>query len=79
MIWRVADDGRLYWTQHEGVGWTFDYSLQWPENVTGARDAALLETAFVQDTGDLVASIEWIDQSAIAVPPPVAGQESPHT
>jgi hypothetical protein len=21
MIWRIADDGQLYWTQHEGAGW----------------------------------------------------------
>lgn len=79
MIWRVGDDGQQYWTEHEGAGWAFDYSLPWPENVTSARDAALLEAAFVQDSGVLVASIEWIDQNDIAVPPPVAGQESPHT
>jgi hypothetical protein len=66
MIWRIADDGHLYWTQHEGAGWAFDYSLPWPENVTNAKDAALLEAAFVPDSADLVASIEWMDHSDIA-------------
>lgn len=78
MIWRAGDHGQLHWTQYEGVGWTFDRSLQWSENVAGARDAALLEAAFVQDTGDLVATIEWIGEGDIAVPPSAAGPGSPH-
>jgi hypothetical protein len=78
MIWRIRDGGQLHWTQHEGAGWTFDYSLPWPENVTSARDAALLEAAFVQDSSDLVASIEWLDQSDITIPPQVTGRESSH-
>jgi hypothetical protein len=79
MIWRVGDHGQLYWTQHERVGWAFDRSLPWSENVVGARDAALLEAGFVHDTGDLVAMIEWIDEGDVAVPPPAAGPASPRT
>jgi hypothetical protein len=78
IVCRTGDHGQLYWTEHEGVGWTFDRSLQWSENVAGARDAALLEAAFVQDTGDLVATIEWIDEGDIAGPPSAAGRGSPH-
>jgi hypothetical protein len=77
MIWRVGDHGQLHWTEHERVGWAFDRSLPWSENVAGARDAALLEAAFVQDTGDLVAKIEWIDKGDVAIPPPAAGPVSP--
>lgn len=78
MIWRVRDRGQLYWTEHERVSWAFDRSRPWPENVAGARDAALLEASFVQDTGDLVATIEWIDAGDIAGPPSAAGPGSPH-
>lgn len=77
MIWRIGDSGQLYWTQREGAGCAFDYSLPWPDNVTNARDAALLEAAFVQDSGDLVASIEWIDQSDIAMPPQSQAKNPP--
>jgi hypothetical protein len=56
-------------TRHESVGWAFDHSLPWSENVAAARDAALLEADFVQDTGDLVAMIEWIDEGDVAVAP----------
>jgi hypothetical protein len=76
-IWRVCDHGQLYWTQHEDVGWAFDYSLPWPQNVAAARDSALLEADFVRDTVDLVATIEWIDEGDVAVPPPAAGPVSP--
>jgi hypothetical protein len=69
MIWRVAEHGQLSWTQHDGVDWAFDRSLPWSENVVGGRDAALLEAEFVQDTGDLVAMIEWIDESDVAIQP----------
>jgi hypothetical protein len=69
VIWRVADHGQLSWTQHDGVDWAFDRSLPWSENVVGGRDAALLEAEFVQDTGDLVAMIEWIDESDVAIQP----------
>jgi hypothetical protein len=64
-----CDHGKLYWTRHESVGWAFDHSLPWSENVAAARDAALLEADFVQDTGDLVAMIEWIDEGDVAVAP----------
>jgi HEAT repeats len=77
MIWQAADHGQLHWTQHEQVGWAFDRSLPWSENVADARDAALLEADFVHDTGDLVATIEWIDEGDVAVPPPAAGPLSP--
>jgi hypothetical protein len=70
MIWRVADDGRMYWTRHDTAGWSFDYSLPWPENVTAAREAALLEVAFVKDAADLVASVEWIGRDDVIVVPP---------
>jgi hypothetical protein len=75
MLWRVGQDSQLSWTQHERVGWTFDYLRPWAENVTGARDAALLEVRSLQDTGNLVASIEWIDQRDITIPLPGSGQE----
>lgn len=77
MIWQVGDHGQLYWTQHERVGWAFDRSVPWSENVVGARDAALLEAGFVQDIGDLVAMIEWIDEVDVDVPPLATGPASP--
>jgi hypothetical protein len=73
MIWRVGDHGQLYWTARERAGWAFDRSLPWSENVVGAREAALLEAAFIQDTADLVAMIEWIDEGDVDVPPPATG------
>jgi hypothetical protein len=69
VIWRVCGHDKLYWARHEQVGWAFDRSLPWPQNVVAARDAALLEADFVQDTGDLVAMIEWIDEGDVAVAP----------
>ena len=77
IIWRVNDHGELHWSEHDRVGWAFDHSLSWSENVAGARDAALLEAAFVQDTGNLVARIEWIHEDDIAVALPETGPVSP--
>jgi hypothetical protein len=76
-IWRVREHGHLYGTRHERAGWVYDRSLPWPENVADARDAALLEAGFVQDTGDLVAMIEWIGEDDVAIPPPAADPPSP--
>lgn len=77
IIWRVNDHGQLHWTQHERADWAFDRSLPWSENVVGARDAALLEAAFVQDAEGLFAMIEWIREDDVTVPPPAADPVSP--
>jgi hypothetical protein len=78
-VLRVGNHGGLHLTEHERVGWAFDRSLPWSENVAGARDAALLEADFVHDAADLVAMIEWIHEGDVAVPPPASDPVLPRT
>lgn len=61
-IWRLGEEGKLHRTQHDRVGRVLDRTLRWSENVAGAQDADLLEAGVIQETGDLLAMIEWIDE-----------------
>jgi hypothetical protein len=48
-LWRIGDDGRLYWTRHESEGWSFDWSERW----AGQRHAgpgALLRAMVANDS-----------------------------
>jgi hypothetical protein len=67
MLWRVGDDGRLYWTRHESEGWSFDWSVPWPDNVVAAHRAALHDAAAVVSSPDLLVHVEWIDEADVTL------------
>ncbi|MBU2669505.1 HEAT repeat domain-containing protein [Actinoplanes bogorensis] len=61
-LWTAAD-GSFYWQNHERLDQTLDVGLPWPHVVEAAREAALIEAAFVVPRGDLLATIEWVDHA----------------
>ncbi|MEW9527399.1 HEAT repeat domain-containing protein [Microbispora sp. NPDC049125] len=61
-LWTTGDSG-TYWTSHETLHWEFDSHAPWPRTVATARDAALLEAAFITIRENLFATVEWIDES----------------
>ncbi|MEU7890533.1 HEAT repeat domain-containing protein [Microbispora bryophytorum] len=61
-LWTATATG-TYWTSHESLDWEYDPRISWSRTVTTARDAALLEAAFVATRENLFATVEWIDQS----------------
>lgn len=64
MLWRVAGDGHLYWTESAHAEWRFDWSARWMDSVAAARQAALDAAATVAP--GLLVRIEWVDESDLA-------------
>jgi hypothetical protein len=76
--WRIADDGQLYGTRHELPDWSFDWSASWPDNVGAARHAARGNVAALRDA-ELLAHVEWIDESDVLLDVASAARRSePH-
>ncbi|MEU4540326.1 HEAT repeat domain-containing protein [Streptosporangium sp. NPDC023825] len=63
-LWTVTDTG-TYGTHHETLSREFDPHTPWPQAVAIAREMALLETAFIPARENLVALVEWIDESDV--------------
>ncbi|MEU4830760.1 HEAT repeat domain-containing protein [Streptosporangium sp. NPDC023615] len=63
-LWTVTDTG-TYWTDHETLSREFDPHAPWPQAVAIAGETALLETAIIPARENLVAFVEWIDESDV--------------
>jgi hypothetical protein len=61
-LWAITGTGS-YGISHETLDWEFDPHSPWPQTVATAREMALMEAAFIPDRENLVALVEWIDES----------------
>ena len=61
-VWEVSDRG-VFWQRHDMLDRDFDWDAPWPQLVEDAREYALLEAAFIPRRENLVATVEWIDES----------------
>lgn len=61
-VWEVSDRG-VFWWRHDMLDRDFDWNAPWPQLVEDAREFALLEAAFIPQRENLVATVEWIDES----------------
>jgi hypothetical protein len=68
-LWRIGDDGHLYWTQHQHEDWSFDWSARWTDNVAAARGAARRDLAAMAPAADLLAHVAWIDEVDVTLNP----------
>ncbi|MFD7655590.1 HEAT repeat domain-containing protein [Actinosynnema sp. NPDC059797] len=71
-LWRVHPDGSTYRAQSTSDGTELDFTHDWPRLVVEARDRAVRQVRQVGLEGvaeDIVATIEWIDESDLAPAP----------
>jgi hypothetical protein len=61
-LWAAIDDG-IFWNGHESLDQSLDVGRPWGQVVEAAREAALIEAAFVVPRPNLFATIEWIDRA----------------
>jgi hypothetical protein len=61
-VWEVTSHG-VYWRRHERLDQERDWDAPWAQLVADAREAALLEAEFIPRCENLVATVEWIDES----------------
>jgi hypothetical protein len=65
-VWRIGDDGHLYWVQSERGEWAFDWSVSWSDNVAAAHAAARANAARLVPQPDLLVQPEWIDEGDLS-------------
>ena len=65
-VWRIGDDGHLYWVQSDQEQWTFGWSAPWSDNVAAAHAVARANAARLVPQADLLAQPEWIDGDDIS-------------
>jgi hypothetical protein len=65
-VWRIGDDGRLYWVQSDHKEWAFDWSAPWSENVAAAHAVARANAAKLVHEPDLLGQLEWIDEDDVS-------------
>lgn len=61
-VWEVTSHG-VCWQRHERLDQERDWDAPWARLVADAREAALLEAEFIPRCENLVATVEWIDES----------------
>jgi PBS lyase HEAT-like repeat-containing protein len=66
-VWRIGDDGRLYWVQGDREEWAFDWSAPWSDNVAAAHAVARANAARLVPEPDLLVQPEWIDEEDLSV------------
>ena len=63
----VAEEAKashgVWWRRHERLDQERDWDAPWARLVADAREAALLEAEFIPRCENLVATVEWIDES----------------
>ncbi|GAA4839684.1 hypothetical protein [Kitasatospora terrestris] len=62
-FWRADPNGHRYWTKGPDLSWEVDRRLPWEQTVADCRDFALLVAAEADKSPNLVATLEWIDES----------------
>jgi hypothetical protein len=65
-VWRIGDDGHLYWVQGDREEWAFDWSAPWPDNVAAAHAVAHANAAGLVPQPDLLVQPEWIDEDDLS-------------
>jgi hypothetical protein len=65
-VWRIGDDGRLYWVQIDHEEWAFDWSAPWSDNVVAAHAVARANAAKLVPDLDLLGQLEWIDEADLS-------------
>jgi hypothetical protein len=65
-VWRIDDDGRLYWVQSDREEWAFDWSAPWSDNVAAAHAVARANAARLVPQPHLLVQPEWIDEDDVA-------------
>ena len=61
-LWEINNRG-VYWHDHDRLDAQFDWDAPWARLVEQAREAALLEVAFVPQRDAIRATVEWIDEA----------------
>ncbi|WP_156755862.1 HEAT repeat domain-containing protein [Actinokineospora pegani] len=64
-LWRVESDGSMFAVGQPLDDTTLDFDQPWPVLVEQARDRAVGEARQVQARVEIVAAIEWIDQTDV--------------
>jgi hypothetical protein len=65
-VWRIGDDGHLYWVQSDGEEWTFDWSAPWSDIVAAAHAVARANAAKLVPLPDLLVQPEWIGEDDLS-------------
>lgn len=65
-VWRIRDDGHLYWVQSDHEKWQFDWSAPWSGNVAAAHAVARANAAKLVPEPDLLGQLEWIDEGDLS-------------
>ena len=65
-VWRIGDDGHLYWVQGDRGEWAFDWSAPWSDNVAAAHAVARANAADLVPQPDLLVQPEWIGEDDLS-------------
>jgi hypothetical protein len=65
-VWRIGDDGGLYWVQIDHEKWAFDWSAPWSDNVAAAHAVARANAAKLVPQSDLLVQPEWVDEDDLS-------------
>ena len=65
-VWRIGDDGHLYWVQSDREEWAFDWSEPWSDNLAAAHAVARANAAKLDSQPDLLVQPEWIDEDDLS-------------
>lgn len=65
-VWRIGDNGHLYWVQSDHDKWSFDWSAPWSDNVAAAHAVGRANAAKLVPQPDLLVQPEWIDQDDLS-------------